>query len=265
MAITRTGRHRLLRQSFIAPLVFALLLVAGWELAQPWLGLSRMVLVPPSVIATTLFSNMPILGPHVLSTAWETALGFVLAAITGITLGTVITLSPRVREAIYPNIVLLQLIPKIALAPVFLVWFGVGSPTRLAFAVFMAFFPIAISTATGLVRVKQDSIRLCRSLTASNWQTFLHVRFPFAIPSIFSGLKVGMTMALIGIIVGEFVTAQEGLGYVVLFASSAGAANVLYAALVLICAVGLVLYATVVMAETMARRWYGAPFAGGDF
>ena len=252
----------LLSQPVLAPLVFAVVLIGLWELALPWLGLSRMVLAPPSAIIETLFKHMSILAPHVASTTWETVLGFLLSATTGIALGTVITMSARVRDAIYPNIVLFQLIPKIALAPLFIVWFGVGSPSRLAFAVFMAFFPVAVATATGLVRASPDALRLCRSLTASDWQTFLSVRFPFAIPSIFAGLKVGMTMTMIGIIVGEFVTAQEGLGYVIMFASSAGEAAILYTALALLCAVGLALYGLVALAEAIAQRWYGAPFTG---
>ena len=224
-----------------------------------------MVLVPPSAIAHTLMNHFPILSQHMLSTTLETIEGFLLAAALGIFLGTIITMSQRVRQALYPNMVFFQLIPKIALAPLFIIWLGVGSPSRLAFAVFMSFFPIAISTATGLVSTSSDALRLCRSLTATQWQTFAAVRFPFAIPSIFAGLKVGITMAMIGIIVGEFVTAQEGLGYVIMFASSAGEAALLYTALVLLCVVGLSLYGCVALAERIAQRWYGAPFAAGEF
>lgn len=258
-------RTTLLRQSVVAPLLFVAALVALWEVAQPWLGLSRMVLAPPSAIISTLFNHMSILGPHALVTMREAVLGFLLSATAGIVLGMAITMSQQLREALYPNIVLFQLMPKIALAPLFIIWFGVGSPSRLLFALFMAFFPITVATATGLMRASPDALRLCRSLTASNAQTFINVRFPFAIPSIFAGLKVGMTMTMIGIIVGEFVTAQEGLGYVIMFASSVGDAAILYSGLVLLCVVGLALYGLVALAEAAAQRWYGAPFSGSGF
>ena len=157
------------------------------------------------------------------------------------------------------------MIPKVAVAPLFVVWLGVGSPSRLAFSVFMAFFPIAVATTTGLANTKADAVRLCRSLTATNWQTFTSVRLPFAIPFVFAGLKVGLTMAMIGIIVGEFITGQEGLGYVIMFASSAGESAPLYAALLILATMGLGLYSCLLLVEVAVQRWYGAPFSSEGF
>jgi NitT/TauT family transport system permease protein len=117
-----------------------------------------------------------------------------------------------------------------------------GPSSRLAFAVFLSFFPIAVSGVTGFRAADRTALRLCRSLIASTWQTFIKVRVPYAIPHIFAGLKVGVTVATIGVVIGEFVTAQEGLGYNIMFASSAAETALVFAAIILLCAIGMVLY-----------------------
>lgn len=246
------------------PLAFFALVLIAWEAAVRATGASSMVIVPPSAVVAVLAQHHAILAIHALPTFLETATGFALAAALGIALGTAIAASERVRQAIYPNMVLFQVIPKVALAPLFIVWLGVGSPSRLAFAVFIAFFPVAVATAAGLSGTSRTALRLCRSLTASGWQTFVFVRFPFAVPYIFAGLKVGVTMAVIGVVVGEFVTAQAGLGYIVMFASSAAETALAFAAILLLCAVGLVLYGVVALAELAARRALGAPMPAGE-
>jgi NitT/TauT family transport system permease protein len=139
-------------------------------------------------------------------TTIETVVSFGLATLLGVALAVAITFSARVREALYPSIVMFQLIPKIALAPLFIVWLGVGS---------------------------KSCIVVGRSLTASEWQMFRLARFPYAMPFVFAGMKVGVTVAMIGVIVGEFITAQAGLGYIIMFASSAGETVTVLAAIVL--------------------------------
>jgi len=248
-----------------APVLFLAILVVVWEVLLRAVPLSQGVIVPPSTIYATLTASFSLLSMHMISTLNEIVVGFFLAAAIGMALGAAISMSRWVRQAFYPNIVFFQLIPKVALAPLFVVWLGYGSPSRLAFGVFMAFFPIALATATGLRNTKLEAIKLCRSLTASDWQTFTRVRIPFAAPHIFAGLKVGMTMAMIGIVVGEFITGQEGLGYVIMFASSTGESAPVYAALFLLAALGLSLYSSVLLAELAVQRWYGAPFVSEGF
>jgi NitT/TauT family transport system permease protein len=187
----------------------------------------------------------------------------VLATGLGIVLGIAITMSARVREALYPNIVVFQLIPKIALAPLFIVWLGVGSRSCIVIAIFIAFFPVMISTATGLVSAKPEVIQLCRSLTASEWQMFRLARFPYAMPFVFAGMKVAVTMAMIGVIVGEFITAQTGLGYIIMFASSAGETATVLAAIVLLCGIGLALFSLVALGEIAVQHWYGGEMPVG--
>jgi NitT/TauT family transport system permease protein len=178
-------------------------------------------------------------------------------------LAIAITFSAAVREALYPHIVMFQLIPKIALAPLFIVWLGVGSRSCVVIGVFIAFFPMVVSTASGLLSAKSEILQLCRSLTASEWQVFRLARFPYAMPYIFAGMKVGVTMAMIGVIVGEFITAQAGLGYIIMLASSAGETATVLAAIVVLCGIGLVLYGLVEVGELLVKRWYGGEMPTG--
>src|SRR5262249_48320075 len=152
-------------------------------------------------------------------------------------------------------IVLFQLTPKIVVAPLFIIWLGVGSTSTLALAVFLSFFPVLIATLSGLGATPSAALGLCSSLTASGWQTFRHVRLPYALPHLFDGLKIAATMSLTGLIVGEFVAAQAGLGYVVLFASSIGETRLLLAAVALLCLLGLALYGLVAGAQRVVMRW----------
>lgn len=249
----------------IAPLAFVATLLASWEVWLRFVPLSPAVIVPPSSIFAIFRANYELFAMHAWSTVIEIVLGFVISAAVGITFGMAIAVSKATRAAFYPNMVLFQLVPKAAVAPLFVLWLGLGTPSRVAFAVFMSFFPVALATATGLENTRAETIRLCRSLTATPWQTFMWVRLPFAIPYVFTGLKVGMTMSMIGVIVGEFISAQQGLGYVIMFASSTGESAPLYAALILLAALGVSLYGCVVLAEIAAQRWYGTPFVSEGF
>lgn len=244
------------------PLLFVAALFTAWEVAVRLFNPSSMIIVAPSAVIGLLVLHHAILLQHAVPTLTEAVAGFGSASVLGILLGGAIASSERVRQAIYPNMVLFQIIPKVALAPLFIVWLGVGSPSRLAFAVFMAFFPVAVSTAAGLAGTNRSALRLCQALTATPWQTFLAVRLPYAVAYIFAGLKVAVTMAVIGVVVGEFVTAQAGLGYIVMFASSAAETGLALAAIFLLCVIGLILYGLVALAEWAVIRWLGAPMTG---
>jgi NitT/TauT family transport system permease protein len=167
-----------------------------------------------------------------------------------------ITYSPLLRDILYPNLVAFQLIPKVALAPLFVIWLGISSESRLAYATFISFFPVVIATSVGLATTERDAIRLCRSLNASTWQTFMMVRFPFALPHIFSGLKIAVTMSFIGVIIGEFISAKAGLGFYILYAGSRMETAAIFAAIFVLCVIGLALFGAVAGGERLVRRWY---------
>jgi NitT/TauT family transport system permease protein len=239
------------------PLGFTLVSLMAWEVICRVARISPELLPPPLAVWKVLTGNPQILIDQAIPTSIEVVAGFVIATAVGVLLAIAITFSVVVREALYPNIVMFQVIPKIALAPLFIVWLGVGSRSCIVVAVFIAFFPVVVSTATGLVSVKPDVLQLCRSLTATQWQMFRLARFPYAMPYIFAGMKVAVTMAIIGVVVGEFITAQAGLGYIIMFASSAGETATVLAAIVVLCGIGLVLYGLVGIGEVLVKRWYG--------
>jgi NitT/TauT family transport system permease protein len=240
-------------------LTFVALLLLAWELtARRNIG-SATAMPPPSAILGVLTQHHALLLQQASSTASECVLGFMAAIICGVLLGALIAYATTVAAALYPHIVLFQIIPKIALAPLFIVWLGVGTQSRLAFTVFSAFFPVAIATLTGLRATPASILALCRANVAPRWRVFMTVRFPFALPHIFSGLKAAVTMALIGQIVAEFITAQVGLGYIIKFAASSMETALVFAAIVLLCALGFALFAAVMLAQRVVMAKYGEP------
>jgi NitT/TauT family transport system permease protein len=262
-----TQRHRRNARSaerarfVVLPAATAIGGLALWELLVRLLHVQQIILPAPSAIAVAIVSTFPLLMQNAVQTAWETAAALILASILGISIGIGMTYSKTFRAAIYPNMIFFQLIPKVALGPLFIMWLGIGSPSRLTFALFVAFFPIALSTATGLAAVDASYIRFCKSLTATDWQIFTNVRFPFALPNIFAGIKIGVTMAFIGIIVGEFITSQSGLGYLIMFASARGETAVVFAAIFILCMIGLAYYGAVALLEIVLRRFWGPVYS----
>jgi NitT/TauT family transport system permease protein len=245
-------------RSIVLPLGLAFLVLAAWQLYVTVWNIPAVILPSPISIGRYIVARYDILLMHAVPTTLESAAGFLLALVLGVVLAIVITYSEIAREALYPNLIFFQLIPKIALAPLFIIWLGVGAQSRIAFSVFIAFFPVVIATTAGFLSVDKGMLRLCRSLTATEWQVFTSVRFPAALPHIFSGMKIAITLAIIGVIIGEFITAQAGLGYLIIFATARADTEVSMAAIVVLCICGLLLYALVALAESIANRFYSA-------
>ena len=242
----------------ILPVATAAAVLLVWQIAVMALRVPAVILPSPTEIATELWRGWPVLLYHALPTTLDSLMAFFTATALGVGLAVAITYSPLLRDMLYPNLVLFQLIPKIALAPLFVVWLGISSESRVAFAAFVSFFPIVISAALGFASTEATTLRLCRSLTASEWQSFVMVRFPFALPAIFSGMKIAITLAIIGVIIGEFITAQAGLGYLIIFATARADTEISMAAIVVLCICGLLLYGLVALGETIANRFYSA-------
>jgi len=242
----------------LLPLITAAAIVGAWEAIVRLKNIPDVLLPAPSAIAIRLFETLPFLLKQAVPTTVETIAGFLISLVLGIGLAVLVSASRFAREALYPNIVFFQLIPKIALAPLFIVWLGIGSESRVTFSVFISFFPVVVATLTGLTSVDRDLLRLCRAVGATGTKVYTRVRFPAAVPHIFSGLKIAITFAMIGVIVGEFITAQAGLGYMILFAASQAEMALIFASIALLCVIGLALYGLVVLAEATALRKYGA-------
>ena len=245
-------------RSIVLPLGLAFVVLSAWQLYVTVWNIPAVILPSPISIGRYIVARYDILLMHAVPTTLESAAGFLLALVLGVALAIVITYSDTAREALYPNLIFFQLIPKIALAPLFIIWLGVGAQSRIAFSVFIAFFPVVIATTAGFLSVDKGMLRLCRSLTATEWQVFTSVRFPAALPHIFSGMKIAITLAIIGVIIGEFITAQAGLGYLIIFATARADTEVSMAAIVVLCICGLLLYGLVALAESIANRFYSA-------
>ena len=244
--------------SAILPITTAAAALIAWEVLVTRSGIAESILPPPTAVMSKLFDFLGLLMSHSVPTALETLVAFGISIPLGIVLAAVMIYSPLINRALYANLVFFQLIPKIALAPLFIVWLGIGAESRIAFSVFICFFPILISTVTGLQAVDRDMLRLCKSVGASDWQVLIHVRFPYSFPFIFAGMKVAVTLAIIGVVVGEFIASTEGLGYLILFASSRQQTDLGLAAITLLCIVGLIFYGLVVLGEVVFEKFYGS-------
>jgi NitT/TauT family transport system permease protein len=241
----------------ILPIATAVLFLALWQGVVVAFHVPHVILPTPTDIAEELWRNFPVLLRQAVPTTLDSVTAFAVATVLGVAIAIAVAYSPLVRDTLYPNLVLFQLIPKIALAPLFVVWLGITSESRVTYAAFISFFPVAISAAVGFASADASTLRLCRSLTASDWQSFVMVRFPFALPAIFSGMKIAMTMAITGVIIGEFISAKAGLGYFILYASSRMETALIFAALFVLCLIGVALFGAVALAERYVRDHYG--------
>jgi NitT/TauT family transport system permease protein len=240
------------------PLAAAALVLIAWEALVRAYDVRPVILPTPSAIVLATYSQWHTLLSNAVPTALESLAGFIISVVAGGLLGILLTFSRVARDSLYPNVVLFQLIPKVAVAPLFMLWLGIDWHSRVAIAVFVAFFPIVISTVSGLNSVDDNLLRLCRSLTATQTQIFFKVRLPSSLPFLFNGMKISMTLAIIGVIVGEFVTSQRGLGYIILFAGSRLETALVLAAILVLCIVGLLLYGLVALTERLIMTKYGS-------
>jgi NitT/TauT family transport system permease protein len=237
----------------------ALLALGAWELVVRMLDVPHVLLPPPSrVLAVYAGPERITLLENAVPTGVQAVSGFAFAAALGVLTAVAITYWQALKEALHPYLVAFQVIPKIALAPLFVLWFGIGFASRFAFATFICFFPIVIALAVGLRDTHPDIVRMCRAAGASRAQILWQVRLPFALPYLFAGLKIAATMSIIGVVIGEFITADRGLGYLILFAASRSDTPLVVAAIVLLCAIGLVLFGVVVLLERAVARRQGA-------
>ncbi len=198
-------------------LLLMLAILAVWEAAARLLHIPAFILPPPTAVAMGLYRGLAsgLYVEHVWVTILETLLGFLLGSSAGFVLGTLVALSRRFEYYLYPVIVMFQAMPKVALAPLIIVWFGLDLTSKVINAGLVCFFPLMVNTIVGLRSADEDRISLMRSLAASPAQIFWMLRLPGALPAIFAGLEIAMIFALIGAIVAEFVGAQAGLGMLI--------------------------------------------------
>lgn len=232
-----------------------ILLVAGWELAVRSLDVKVYILPSPSRIGAEFVEYGYRLMINAGFTAGEVLLGYGLAILIGVPLAVLVSYSRIAEKAVYPLIVATQSVPKVALAPLFLAWFGYGLTPKIVIVVLLSFFPIVINSVVGLKSASREMIYLSLSMGATPWQSFWKFRLPQALPNIFAGLKLATVLSVIGAIVAEFIGADKGLGHVVLVAGSNFDIARQFAAIVLISAIGMIFFAIIETLERFAVPW----------
>ena len=236
-------------RSVLYPVGSIVLILVIWEAATRLLHVPVFLLPPPTVIAESMYLNAGVLMQESIATTWEITLGFGLSIVIGVPLALAIFLWPPFARTLYPLLVSSQAVPKVAIAPLFIVWFGLGLMPKVLIAFLIAFFPVVINTAMGLAAIEPEKIYLARSMGLGAFATFFKIRLPNALPSIFAGLKISITLAVVGAVVGEFVGGQGGLGYLLLIANGSMDTALLFGGLVALTLLGVIFFALVAVVE----------------
>jgi NitT/TauT family transport system permease protein len=230
-------------------------LLVLWQLAATEFGIREYILPSPVVVARALVSGEIPWLTHAWTTSLEIVGAFLLAGVAGVALGVAIAWSPLLANALVPFLVFVNTLPKVAVAPLFLLWLGYGMFPNMLIGALIGFFPVVINTAVGLTQVDPEMLDLGRVFNAPTWKVFVKIRIPNAYPYILSALRVTATAAVVGVIVGEFVASQRGLGYVIITTQGSMNTPVAFAALVWISLVGLAVYGAVVLAARWIAPW----------
>ena len=234
--------------------LFVVLLIA-WQFAVTIGGVREYLLPSPLSVLAALIGNEIPWGRHIWVTALEILGAFTIAAAAGVILGTMIAWSSLISRALMPFLVFVNTLPKVAVAPLFLIWMGYGILPNMLIGALIGFFPVVINTAVGLTQIDRDLLDLGRVFSAPKWKVFVKIRIPNAYPFILSALKITATSAVVGAIVGEFVASQRGLGYVIIATQSSMNTAVAFASLFWISLVGFLLFGIVAMLTRILTPW----------
>jgi len=240
---------------FAFPLAGTAIILLVWHYYVVLFNVPVVVLPTPMQVLQAMMQESKALAEEAWITALECIYGFALAMAIGIPIAVTMTYSRIANQMFYPLLVASQSIPKVAIAPILLVWFGTGIKSKLAMAFVIPFFPVVVDTATGLRSTSPELLELARSLQCTRLQTFFKIQLPSALPSIFSGAKIAVTLSVIGAVIGEFIGSNEGLGNLLLTANSQLNSPLVWAALVVLSFLGVILYGLVVLAEKLLMPW----------
>lgn len=244
-----------LQQSRPTVLAFALVLIV-WEVAVRALDVPSYLMPPPSTIAVALTEHWPRVLSEAVITVKEILAGFLLAAAISVPLALFIASSRRVEQSTYPVIVFLQIVPKIAVAPLFIIWFGFGFLPKVLLVFLLSFFPILASSIAGFKALDPDVTDLARSTGASPLKMFLKVKLPQALPHIFTGMKVGAALSATAAVVAEFVASDSGLGYLLLEYNANLETPLVFGSIIVLSLLGLLVYYLVELIERVAIPWH---------
>jgi NitT/TauT family transport system permease protein len=248
---------RFARAAWPPVLLLAFILLVWWFVTdQGWV---KPYLVPtPGQVWDRIIQDWSSLMYHSYVTLYETVVGFLLASVLGLATALAIASSKAVEKTLYPIVLFAQVIPKIAIAPLIVVWFGNDLAPKIILAVLIAFFPVVVSGVAGLRSTDPELLELSATMGASRWQTFRKIRFPNALPHLMAGEKVAVTLAVVGAVVGEFVGASEGLGYQLMIANGNLDSPLLFSALILMSIIGILLFVIVEVLEALLIPWHAS-------
>ncbi|MFC8521500.1 MULTISPECIES: ABC transporter permease [Micrococcaceae] len=253
-ASASTRRIRSVAWSSLPFVVFLAILVA-WGAVVELFKIPAYLLPGPVAVFERLFSDASSLWTHTQSTLVVIVIGLLLSIVIGIPLGLVIALSRTAKQLLYPQVMILQLVPKIAVAPLLLVWLGFSINTKIGLVILITFFPLLMASISGFRILDERLLYLTRSMGATRWQTFWFLRFPAALPVIFSGIKTSATIAITGALVAEFLGSNSGLGYALLRASGALDTTYMFAILVILTVIGVIVNYLVEAVEWLLTPW----------
>jgi NitT/TauT family transport system permease protein len=253
------------RSTAFASVAIAAAAMAAWQWGPGLLGIPPYILPPLSDVLREwwIMWGRDQLLFHTGITALETAAGFALGSLLGMVVGYVLGVSLKAEIVLSPYILALQIAPKVAFAPLFVMWFGFTIYPKILVAVLIVFFPVMVNVLSAVRTVDPDLISLARSFSARRWQIFRMIEFPSALPPLFSGLRISTTLAVVGVVVGEFVGGNEGLGYLLVYGEGSGDTAVVFVTIIMLTLIGILAYGAVVFAERrilhyLPRAHFGA-------
>lgn len=250
------SRARRIGGRVLPPLIFALIVLTAWELYVVWGDVKESTLPAPSAIAESLWENREMLAENAWVTIKEILIGFTVAIVIGVGVATLIRSSQKIERAVYPWLVVSQMIPIPAIAPILVIWTGFDLRPKIMVIALVSFFPIAVNTIDGLRAAEPELLNLLKTLKANAWQRFRKAQLPAALPFLFSGLKVAAAFSVIGAVFAEWVGASEGLGYLVLVLNNQTATTDMFAVIVVLALIGISLFLIVTLVERLMLPWY---------
>jgi NitT/TauT family transport system permease protein len=252
---------RTILRNRLGALALLMVLLAAWEFAARAFGFSALVLPPPGTVLRALWTGLAsgFFWPHIRATGAALLLGLASGCAIGFLAGVLLAEIAALRRLLMPYVVVSQVVPKLALMPLFIVWFGFGLTSTVVITALICFFPLLENTMTGLAQVPPDRIELFRMLGASRLQMLLRLKLPSGLPSVLAGLRIAVVLALVGAVVGEFIGASRGLGALIIAAQGSMDTPLMFAVLVLISVLGLLLYQAAVLVERRLLRPYVQP------
>jgi NitT/TauT family transport system permease protein len=236
--------------------VAALVILILWEAVVITFNIGTWLLPRPSAVIAACIDQAGTLLPAAWATSQAIMVGFFLSVILGILVATAIVSNKVVEESSYPLLVATQLVPKIAIAPILTTWFGFGLAPKVTMCFLISFFPMVIDSIVGFRSVPAGKLQLALTMGASNRQLFTKIRLPSALPNIFGGMKIASTLAVVGALVGEFISSDQGLGRVMLLANGDFNATLLFAAIAYLTVIGLILYSVIELLERLFIPWH---------